>query len=64
MAASKKGGEKAELEADQKVSATITEERESEVTQPDVFFLESEVNQPDVLFREDIVNAGRPLSHA
>ena len=64
VAASKKGGEKAELEADQKVSATITEERESEVTQPDVLFLESEVNQPDVLFREDIVNAGRPLSHA
>jgi len=51
VADSKKGGEK--LEADQKVSATITEERESEVNQ-----------QPDVLFREDIVNAGRPLSHA
>ena len=50
VADSKKGGER--LEADQKVSATITEERESEV------------NQPDVLFREDIVNAGRPLSHA
>ena len=64
VAASKKGGEKAELEADQKVSAIITEERESEVTQPDVLFLESEVNQPNVLFREDIVSAGRPLSHA